>query len=263
MEVIICPDTQEMGRLAARHIVSVLRTREHPVLGVATGSSPLSTYEGLAELSAQGRADFSELSAFALDEYVGVPADDERSYAATIRHTVTEQLGLDPQRVHTPDGMTDDLEAGCEAYEQAIREAGGIDIQILGIGGNGHIGFNEPTSSLASRTRVKTLAPRTRADNARYFNEGEQVPTHCVTQGLGTIMDARHVVLLADGERKAAAVAAAVEGPVSAMCPASVLQMHRHAVIVVDEGAASQLRMADYYRHVWECQPEGMRTGEL
>lgn len=263
MEVIICRDAAEMGQIAARHIVSVLRASARPVLGVATGSTPLSTYAALAELQAAGRADLSGISAFALDEYVGLPADDERSYAATIRHTVTEQLGLDPDHVHVPDGTATDLVAGCQAYEDAIAAAGGVDVQILGIGANGHIGFNEPTSSLSSRTRIKTLAPRTRADNQRFFAADETVPTHCLTQGLGTIMDARHLVLLASGTTKAEALAAAVEGPVSAMCPASVLQFHRHALVLADEDAASALKLSDYYRHVRDNQPQGMRIDTL
>ncbi|AXE39550.1 glucosamine-6-phosphate deaminase [Acidipropionibacterium virtanenii] len=256
MEVIICQDAGEAGRRAARRIAAVLSRTDEPVLGVATGSTPLPTYRALAELVDAGDLDTSRVTAFALDEYVGMPVDDERSYADTIRRTVTEPLGLDPASVHVPDGMAENLVAGCQAYEDAIREAGGVDVQILGIGGNGHIGFNEPTSSFASRTRLKTLAPRTRQDNKRYFAEGERVPTHCVTQGLGTIMDARHVLLLANGEKKAEAVAAAVEGPVSSMCPASVLQHHPHAVVILDEAAASRLRLADYYRYIWDNKPE-------
>ena len=244
MEVIICPDEQAVGRIAAERIARVLAQAKTPVLGVATGSTPLTTYSSLAVLAQEGKADFTGLRAFALDEYVGLPADDERSYAATIRHTVTEQLGLDPADVHTPDGMADDLEAACADYEKAIQEAGGVDVQILGIGANGHIGFNEPTSSLSSRTRVKTLAERTKADNDRFFEEGEKVPSHCVTQGLGTIMDA-----------------GAVEGPVSAMCPASVLQFHPHVLVIADEAAASKLAMADYFR--WTDGQRGDLPGAM
>ena len=249
MEVIICPDEQAVGRIAAERIARVLAQAKTPVLGVATGSTPLTTYSSLAVLAQEGKADFTGLRAFALDEYVGLPADDERSYAATIRHTVTEQLGLDPADVHTPDGMVDDLEAACADYEKAIQEADGVDVQILGIGANGHIGFNEPTSSLSSRTRVKTL------------EEGEKVPSHCVTQGLGTIMDARNVVLLAVGANKADALAGAVEGPVSAMCPASVLQFHPHGLVIADEAAASKLAMADYFR--WTDGQRGDLPGAM
>lgn len=256
MEVIICKDADEAGRRAAARIASVLSRSRNPVLGVATGSTPLPTYRALADLARAGSLDVSDLSAFALDEYVGLPVSDDRSYADTIRRTVTEPLGLDPASVHVPDGMAENLVEACERYEKAIRAAGGVDVQILGIGGNGHIGFNEPTSSFASRTRLKTLAPRTRQDNKRFFAQGEKVPTHCVTQGLGTIMDARHVILLANGKKKADAVAEAVEGPVSSMCPASILQHHQHAVVILDEPAASGLKLADYYRDVWDNKPQ-------
>ena len=157
--------------------------------------------------------------------------------------------------------MADDLNAACAAYETAIQEADGVDVQILGIGANGHIGFNEPTSSLSSRTRVKTLAERTKADNARFFEEGEKVPSHCVTQGLGTIMDARNVVLLAIGANKADALAGAVEGPVSAMCPASVLQFHPHVLVIADDAAASKLTMAEYFR--WTDSQRGDLSGAM
>ena len=151
-----------------------------------------------------------------------------------ITRQVTRPLGLDPGNVYVPDGRATDIPAACAAYEANIRDLGGVDIQILGIGANGHIGFNEPTSSFASRTRIKTLAPQTRADNARFFASADDVPTHCLTQGLGTIMDARELVLVAQGEAKAAAIAAAVEGPVTSMCPGSVLQFHQHAYVIIE-----------------------------
>lgn len=159
--------------------------------------------------------------------------------------------------MHVPDGGAADLVAAAAGFERRIEAAGGIDVQILGIGANGHIGFNEPTSSLSSRTRVKTLAPRTRADNARFFASPEEVPVHCLTQGLGTILEARELVLVALGRAKADAVAAAVEGPLSSMCPASVLQLHPRAGAYLDEAAAARLRLADYYRHTWAHRPGG------
>lgn len=251
MEVVICPDPAEVGRAAAYEVAAVAReVGPSVVLGVATGSSPLGLYQVLAGLVASGELDLSDASAFALDEYVGLPAGHPESYAEVIRRTVTEPLGLDPARVHVPDGWNVDLVAAGVEYEEAIVAAGGIDVQVLGIGANGHIGFNEPGSSLASRTRSKVLTSKTRVDNARFFDTIEQVPVRCLTQGLGTIMDAGCAVLVAQGEAKADAVAAMVEGPVTAMVPASVLQTHRHAVIVVDEAAAAGLQMADYYRWV-------------
>lgn len=264
MEIVICPNENIVGQVAAGVVAQVAR-RVGPsiVLGVATGSSPLVLYRELARLVTAGEIDLSEASAFALDEYVGLPPGHPESYADVVRRTVTEPLGLDPARVHTPDGSAADLEAACEGYESAIVEAGGVDIQILGIGSNGHIGFNEPTSSFASRTRIKTLAPQTRLDNARFFDSIEQVPVHCLTQGLGTIMAADRVVLVAQGEAKAEAVAAMVEGPMTAMVPGSVLQAHPHATIVVDEAAASRLTLADYYRWVYDNKPAWQSFGDV
>lgn len=254
MEIIIVADAAAVGAYAAERIATVVRAKPDAVIGVATGSSPLGTYAALAEQIESG-LDVDGVSAFALDEYVGLPAGHPESYAAVIEQEVTKKLGLDPSKVHVPDASRDDLDAACADYERAMADAGGVDIQLLGVGSNGHIGFNEPTSSLASRTRVKTLAPRTREDNARFFDSIDDVPVHCLTQGLGTIMDARRVLLVATGESKADAIAGVVEGPVSAMCPGSVLQLHRFATIVVDEAAASKLTLADYYRHAAEYAP--------
>ena len=186
MEVIICPDEHQVGRVAAERVVSWVQGLATPVLGLATGSSPLALYGELARRVAAGEADFSHGLGFALDEYVGIDPENPLSYRQTIRRTVVEPLRMEPSRVRVPDGAASDLAAVAHEYDQAIRAAGGVDVQVLGIGSNGHIGFNEPTSSFGSRTRVKTLTQQTRADNARFFAAGEQVPTHCVTQGLGT-----------------------------------------------------------------------------
>jgi len=256
VEVVICPNAAEVGRVAARKVASVCRAAgRNAVLGVATGSSPLATYAELAKLVDSGDLDLSEAQAFALDEYVGLPEGHPQSYAEVIRTTVTEPLRMQPSRVHVPAGHSADIDAAAVEYEQLIQAAGGVDVQILGVGSNGHIGFNEPVSSLASRTRIKTLTARTRADNARFFASPDEVPHHCLTQGLGTIMDARQVVLVAQGKWKAAAVAALVEGPIAAMVPGSVLQLHRFATIVVDEDAASELKMSDYYRAAFDHKP--------
>ncbi len=256
MEVVICPSAEVVGELAAAKVGRVCRdVGPEVVLGVATGSSPLSLYDHLAASVAAGELDLSAASAFALDEYVGLPAGHPESYASVIARTVTEPLRLDPARVHLPDGNATDVAAACASYEQAIADAGGVDVQILGVGANGHIGFNEPGSSLSSRTRIKTLAVRTREDNARFFDSIEQVPTHCLTQGLGTIMAAREVVLVAQGAAKADAIAAVVEGPVTASCPGSVLQFHQKATIIVDEAASAGLRGAEEYRHTWANKP--------
>lgn len=256
MQVVILENATAIGDFVARRIQSKLDEGTLDVLGVATGSSPLPVYEALE------RADdprLRALTAFALDEYVGLPTGHPESYRAVIDREVTVRLGLDPASVLVPEGSSVDIAGAGERYEARIREAGGIDLQILGIGSTGHIGFNEPTSSFASRTRIKTLTPETREANARFFDSSDEVPMHCITQGLGTIMDARSVVLVAQGAAKAAAIAAAVEGPLSSMCPGSILQMHPDATVVVDEAAASELSLGSYYRFVFDNRPDWQR----
>jgi glucosamine-6-phosphate deaminase len=248
LEVIVVPTDVEVGRLGAAKVAAALAAKPAAVIGLATGSSPESLYADLRERVAAGRISFAEARGFALDEYVGLPLEHPESYADVIRRTVVEPLGFDPGRVRVPDGLAPDIDAAATAYEAAIAEAGGVDIQILGIGTNGHLGFNEPTSSFASRTRVKALAPSTREDNSRFFGSLDEVPIHCVTQGLGTILEARELLLVAQGRGKAAAVAAAVEGPLSSFVPASALQLHQRATVIVDEAAAAELRLIEYYR---------------
>ena len=192
---------------------------------------------------------------FLLDEYVGLPAGHPQTYRATIARELLDALGIDDERVHGPDPDPAGLPEAGPRYEAAIRAAGGIDLQVLGIGGDGHLAFNEPGSSLASLTRIKTLTAQTRRDNARYFGSPDEVPRHVLTQGLGTILRAGHLLLVAEGVAKAAAVAAAVEGPVAASCPASVLQLHPHVSVLLDEGAASGLARRDHYREVYAAKP--------
>jgi glucosamine-6-phosphate deaminase len=260
MEVIICPNAQRVGEVAAAKAARIAAPiGPRVVLGVATGSSPVQTFAELARLVASGDLDLSEASAFALDEYVGIPEGHPQSYHEIIRQTVTEPMGLDPARVHVPNGFAKDLAAACRDYEHAIKEVGGVDIQFLGVGSNGHIGFNEPTSSLSSRTRIKTLAAKTLEDNARFFASIDDVPRHCLTQGLGTIMDARNVILVATGSGKAHAIAQIVEGPITAMYPGSVLQLHQHATIVVDSEAAVELELIDYYKATYSNLPDWQR----
>lgn len=254
MEVVLCADEHEVAALAADAVEALVRARPDAVLGVATGSTPLGLYRELARRHASGLR-FDEVSAFLLDEYVGLRRGHPQSYREVVRRELAGPVGLADERLHGPDGTAEDLPAECARYEAAIVAAGGVDLQIVGIGANGHVAFNEPSSSLASRTRIKTLTPRTRADNARFFATPEEVPRHVLTQGLGTILEARHVVLLALGDAKAEAVAAAVEGPVTARCPASVLQAHPHVTVLVDPGAAAGLHDAEYYRQVWRDKP--------
>ena len=254
-EVVIVGSPEDAGTLVAAEIVRLVGRDPRAVLGLATGSTPLPVYRALREQSAG--IDLSGVRGFALDEYVGIAPAHPESYASVIRREVVEPLGLDPALVHVPDGDPERIAVSGEEYERAIEAAGGVDLQILGIGTDGHLGFNEPGSSFASRTRVKTLTAQTRRDNARFFPSLDDVPRHCITQGLGTILRARHLVLLAFGAAKAAAVAGAVEGPLTASLPASAIQLHPHATVVVDEAAASQLRMAEYYRYAWENKPAG------
>lgn len=252
-EVVIVPDKQAAGALVADEIVSLIRHDPEVVLGLATGSTPLPVYQALRD-KLHG-VDVSRVRGFALDEYVGIDLAHPESYHSVIRREVIEPLGLDPDRIHVPDGAADDIEHAGERYERQIRDAGGVELQILGIGTDGHVGFNEPGSSFASATRVKTLTEQTRRDNARFFDSIDQVPVHCITQGLGTILRARHLVLLAFGEGKADAIAGAVEGPVTASLPASAIQLHPRVSVVVDEAAASKLHYADYYRHTYANKP--------
>ena len=217
------------------------------VLGLATGSTPLTTWRALAARN----LDLSRVRGFALDEYVGLPPGHPESYRSVITREVVEPLGLTPSLVRVPADSGPIETAGAD-YETAILEAGGIDLQVLGIGTDGHIGFNEPGSSFASLTRVKTLTEQTRRDNARFFASPEEVPMHCITQGLGTILRARHLVLLAFGAAKAAALAGAVEGPLTASLPGSAIQLHPRVTVIVDEAAAAGLAHADYYRYAWE-----------
>ncbi|WP_438856437.1 glucosamine-6-phosphate deaminase [Agromyces sp. M3QZ16-3] len=255
-EVVIVRDEEAAGELAASAVVDLLRARADAVLGLATGSTPLSTYRALARrIAAEGIAT-AGVRGFALDEYVGLPPGHPEGYRQVIAREVVDPLGLTPELIRVPNGDPASIRTAAEDYEAAIDAAGGVDLQILGIGRTGHIGFNEPGSSLASRTRVKTLTEQTRIDNARFFDSIDDVPMHCITQGIGTILRARHLVLLAFGEAKADAVAAAVEGPVSASQPGSAIQLHPHATVIVDEAAASRLAYAAYYRHAWANKPD-------
>ncbi len=256
MEIVILDDAESIGRLAAEEICGLLRRKPGAVLGLATGSSPLSIYDCLARRCSAGEVTFAHAQAFTLDEYVGLEADHPQRYRNVIEGAFAARVDIPPGAVHSPDGLADDIPAACAAYEAAIADAGGVDLQILGIGTDGHIGFNEPGSSLASRTRIKTLTRQTRSDNARFFGgDLDSVPTHCLTQGLATIMAARHVVLVATGAGKAQAVHELVEGAVSAMWPATVLQHHPHVSVLLDEPAAGRLQLAGYYRETFLAKP--------
>lgn len=263
MEVVIASG-QELARIAADAVERVVRARaaegRTAVLGLATGSSPLAVYDELVRRHEEEGLSFAGARAFMLDEYVGLAADHPERYRNVIETEFASRVDIDPAAVQGPDGLAADIPAACDAYEAAITAAGGVDVQILGIGTDGHIAFNEPGSSLASRTRIKTLTRQTREDNARFFDgDVDRVPTHCLTQGLATIMSARHLVLVAVGKGKAEAVHQLVEGPVSAMWPGTVLQHHPHVTVLVDEPAAGRLQLAAYYRETYQLKPSWQR----
>ena len=259
MEVVILPDRAAAGELVGGTIAELVAKHPRSVLGLATGSTPLVVYRELARRHEAGELSLARARAFLLDEYIGLPSDDPQAYRAFIARELEAHVDFGPGAVRGPDVRVGagELAAACDRYEQAIRDAGGVDVQLLGIGSDAHIGFNEPGSSLASRTRIKTLTAQTRHDNARFFDgDVDAVPWHVVTQGIGTILEARHLVLLAFGSEKAEAVASAVEGPVTAMVPASALQLHPHATVVVDEAAATAFRLGSYYRETWAHKPD-------
>jgi glucosamine-6-phosphate deaminase len=252
MEIVIQPTAEAATKIAARLVAGLIRERPAAVLGLATGSTPLLLYRELIAM----KLDWSKLTTFNLDEYVGISPQHPQSYRSFMWENLFQHVNVAVKHVNIPDGLANDIPGSCGRYEQKIKAAGGIDLQVLGIGTDGHIGFNEPVSSLGSRTRLKTLTERTRRDNARFFGgDIDAVPRHVITQGIATILEARHLVLLAWGTGKARAVANCIEGPVSAMAPASAIQLHPHVSVIVDESAATELKLADYYRTTWASKP--------
>ena len=255
MEIIIQQTQQTATEVAARLIARLLQDKPTAVLGLATGSTPLLLYRTLIEMN----LDWSRVTTFNLDEYIGLPRDHPQSYHTFMWENLFQHINIVKENVHIPDGNAQEIPKFCHNYEDQIVTAGGIDLQVLGIGTDGHIGFNEPSSSLASRTRIKTLTRQTCMDNARFFGSEQSVPRHVITMGIGTIMEARQNLLLAFGENKARAIAEAVEGPITALNPASILQMHPVVKVILDEPAAADLKRADYYRWVYESKPEWQR----
>lgn len=257
MEVILVRRPEDATGIVADAYTRLLTSKPDSVLGLATGSTPLGVYRELIRRHRDEGLSFARAQAFTLDEYVGLPAGHPERYRTFIEREFTGHVDFADGAVHGPDGLADELVQAAADYEAQIAEAGGVDLQILGIGADGHLAFNMPMSSLTSRTRMKTLTRKTRQDNARFFDgDIDRVPRHCLTQGLGTIMECRHAVLLGFGEHKAQAVAECVEGPIAARWPASILQMHRHATVVLDEAAASQLRFTSYYVDTFAGKPD-------
>ena len=255
MEVRIKPDYAGMCRAAAAEVARVLNTKPNAVLGMATGSTPLGLYRELVRMHQQESLDFSHVTTFNLDEYVGLPVNHPQSYHYFMQENFFQHVNIPVQNIHIPSGTTSNNVAFCQWYEQRIQDCGGIDLQILGIGSDGHIAFNEPGSSLSSRTRLKTLARQTIEDNARFFDRMEDVPVYAITMGVGTILDAREIFLMANGNNKATAIAKAVEGPMTSIITASALQLHPTVKIFLDEEAASGLEMREYYDWLEQNRP--------
>ncbi|MEK7703450.1 MAG: glucosamine-6-phosphate deaminase [Myxococcota bacterium] len=255
MEVVILETAQDVSARAADVVSTLVRRKPQAVLGLATGRTPLGMYAELVRRHRHEALDFSLVTTFNL---VGLGDAHPDSYRAYMQRHLFAHVNLRSTQTFVPDGMAHDLSRACEDFEAAIRATGGIDLQVLGLGGAGHIGFNEPTSSLASRTRIKTLTPATLAANGLTRPAGN-VPLHVITMGVGTILEARHCLVLAAGAPKAAAVAQMVEGPVTAFVPASALQLHARTTVLVDEAAASRLALGDYYREVHRGKPAWQR----
>ncbi len=255
MEVIVCPTYEEASAAAARVVAETLNEKPNAVLGLATGSTPLGLYRELIRMHKEEGLDFSHVTTFNLDEYVGLSHDHPQSYYYFMWENLFKHINIPPENIHVPSGTANNYKAFCQWYEDRIEECGGIDLQVLGIGSDGHIAFNEPSSSLSSRTRLKTLTRQTIDDSARFFDRREDVPIYSITMGVGTIMEAERLLLLANGSGKADAVAAAIEGPVTSMITASALQLHPDSLFFLDEEAAGKLKMRDYYDWIQQNKP--------
>ncbi len=256
VELIIRPDRQSASQLVARIVANELRINPRLVLGLATGGTMESVYALLVKEHRESKLDFSQCQTFNLDEYVGLAASDKNSYHQFMYEHLFSHVNIDLRNTHLPSGLSPDLEGECQRYEGMILEAGGIDLQLLGIGKAGHIGFNEPLSALRSRTRVKALAPTTIKQNAPLFDDPAKMPRRAITMGVGTILEARRCLLLATGAAKADIIAQAVEGPITSMVTASALQLHPRCTVIVDEDAARKLKEKEYYRWIFENEPE-------
>ncbi len=260
MEVLI-RDNPDVGcLLGAKMFASVIREKPHAVLGLATGRTPLRLYQELIRMHRDEGLDFSRVTTFNLDEYVGLPATHDQSYRYFMRENFFRHINIDQTRTHVPDGTAADLHTECRGYEQKIADAGGIDLQLLGLGRNGHIGFNEPTGSLRSRTWIKILSEQTLKDNSAVFGSIEKMPKHALTMGIGTILDAKRILLLAFGPAKVRAVEHMIEGPLAAICPGSALQQHPRATVILDENSAAGLHYADHYRWIDQHKFDWQRT---
>lgn len=252
MRVIITKDYDEMSKRAISIIVEEIRQKPHFVLGLDVSNTLIGIYKEMTRLNKEEKLDFSRIVTFNLDEYLGLGSDHPQSCRYFMDTNLFNHVNLDKRNINIPNGLTKDPDTLCWKYEKAVKEVAGMDLQVLGIGKDGHIGFNEPGSSLGSRTRIKTLTQETVKERARFFKKEDDVPRFAITMGVGTIMEARMCLLLASGERKADILVKAIEGPVSASVPASIIQHHRHVTVIADEEAAANLKLKKYYRYVEE-----------
>ncbi len=255
MEVIIAKDYDEMSQLAAEIIADQVRRKPSSVLGLATGGTPVGTYKSLVKMYKEGKVDFAKVTTFNLDEYLGIPNDHPERYYNFMCSNLFDHVNIPKDRVHVPTNIVENAGEFCVWYEQQIEKFGGVDIQLLGIGPDGHIAFNEPSSSLASRTRMKTLDESTIVANARFFNSKEEVPRYAITMGVGTILESRRLLLIANGKKKAGICKAFIEGPITSMVTASALQLHPAATVILDEDAASELSLKNYFKWVYANKP--------
>jgi len=256
MEVIIMKTKKAAVDLTARVIEKAVREKPNIVLGLATGRTMEALYAELARKCKKEKLDFSLARTFNLDEYIGLPPENKNSYRYYMNYHLFSKINIDMRNTHLPNGVAEDLDGEGEHYEELIEEAGGVDLQLLGIGRSGHIGFNEPLSSLMSRTRQKALTPVTFAQNSPLFDNPNDMPKRAFTMGVGTILEARRIVMLVTGKEKADIIAKAVEGPITSMVSGSAIQLHPHTVVIVDEDAASKLKEKEYYRWIFANEPE-------
>jgi len=253
MLLVLKPNSEELGREAARVIANAVRRNPALRLGLATGSTMLAMYQELVRLHRRESLDFSKVVTFNLDEYLGLSSNHPQSFHHYMRENFFAHVNVDAGNIHIPDGaIKGNYQQYCASYEEAIRNAGGIDLQILGIGRNGHIGFNEPTSSLGSRTRLKVLSKETIQDNRKFFASQDEIPQCAITMGIGTILESKRILLLASGAPKAAAIAKAIEGPLTASVTASALQLHSDVTFIIDREAGAELKQQEYYQRVLE-----------
>lgn len=246
MRIIVCENYEEVSKKAAQMILSQVTLKPNSVLGLATGSTPMGMYENLVELNKSGDIDFSEVRTFNLDEYYNLPKNNDQSYHYFMHKNLFNHINIKPSNIHIPNGMAEDINSECERYDSLIKESGGVDIQVLGIGNNAHIGFNEPTINFEKGTHLVELEDSTIKANSRFFDNIEDVPKKAITMGVGSIFKSKKIMLIATGENKAEAIYNTVYGKVVPEVPASILQFHNDIVLILDKDAAKLLKEEDY-----------------